>query len=282
MTIGVFDSGHGGLTILRALARLSDRSFLYFGDHAQLPYGDRPSSEIVDLTRQGAELLFKRGCRLVVLACNTAAAVALRTLQQEWLIHRYPDHRILGVLVPTVEAVTGVPWSGSPPENALGRAHTIGIFATRRTVESRAYVEEISKRDPSITVVQQACPGLVDLIEKESPAEVLTAAVQGYVAALTAQLGTRRLDAALLGCTHYPLVAEVFAKALPPHTRVLAQPELVAASLTDYLNRHPQIDVVDENPTMRFLTSGDEFASAKFATRFLGRPADFIAVRRAS
>jgi len=276
--IGVFDSGHGGLTILRQLAAIPNRSFIYFGDHAHMPYGERTSEEIVALTRDAVEHLFARGCRLVILACNTAAAVALRTLQQEWLPQRYPDRRILGVLVPTVEAVTGVAWSGATasPRRAAA-ARRIGVFATRRTVHSNAYVEEIGKRAPEIEVIQHACTGLVDLIERSAPQDQLRAAVQGHVAALMARLGEQRLDAVLLGCTHYPLVADLFAEALPPGLTILSQPQLVAQSLGDYLRRHPERDVVCESPTLTFLTTGDPVRAGLFATNFFGKPARFIA-----
>jgi glutamate racemase len=120
--IGVFDSGHGGLTVLRAFPeQFPNRSFLYYGDHAHIRYGDRRSVEFVALTRAAVDLLFKRGRRLVILACNTAAAVALRTLQREWLPKHYPDHRILGVLVPTVEALTGLPWQSNEPPTRHAR-----------------------------------------------------------------------------------------------------------------------------------------------------------------
>ena len=151
--IGVFDSGYGGLTVLRALVgALPDRTFLYLGDHAAAPYGNRSPDEIVMLTRTAVERLFGSGCRLVVLACNTAAAIALRKLQQEWLPIAYPDHRILGVLVPMVEAITGQSWmsdpSGARRESPFRPARTVAVFATRQTVASNAYPGEIGKRAP--------------------------------------------------------------------------------------------------------------------------------------
>jgi len=276
--IGVFDSGHGGLTILRVLTeRLPVRDFLYYGDHARAPYGERAPAEIVALTRDAIAALFARGCKVVVLACNTAAAVALRTLQQEWLPRHAPDHRILGVLVPTVEGVTGEPWRTE--DRAQGRrqraTRTLVVFATRRTVASNAYPEEIHKRAPEITVVQHACAGLVHLIEAGASRETLRDAVRGHVAALMAELKGRKADTVMLGCTHYPLVADLFADALPPGIEVVSQPELVAASLDDYLRRHPTIDAPVPRGTVAFLTTGDPGAVTPMASAFFGREAPF-------
>jgi glutamate racemase len=277
--IGVFDSGHGGLTILRGLvAALPDREFLYYGDHAHAPYGERTSAEIVALTRNAVEFLFRRGCKLVVLACNTAAAVALRTLQQEWLPPHYPDHRILGVLVPTVEAVTGMPWLSSGIPSSAAPARTIAVFATRRTVASNAYPEEIRKRAPEITVVQHACAGLVSLIEQNAPRAVLAAAIRDHVAGLQETLGGTEPDAVLLGCTHYPLVADIFAAALPAGLEILSQPEVVGRSLRDYLSRHPDIDHPGRG-TLRFVTSGIAADAAQFASLFFGRDVIFTHIK---
>jgi len=276
--IGVFDSGHGGLTVLRALVRhLPARDFLYFGDHAHAPYGERTPAEIVALTREAVHLLFARGCRLVVLACNTAAAVALRTLQQEWLPQHAPDHRILGVLVPTVEAVTGVPWATTHSVSHTGPLRTLAVFATRRTVATNAYPEEIVKRAPGIVLVQQACAGLVHLIEGNAVRDVLAAAVRGHVAALREQLDGRKLDAVMLGCTHYPLVADLFAEALPPEIEVVSQPEIVARSLADYLRRHPALDA-SSSGRVAFLTSGDPQAVSLLGSTFYGDAVTFTKV----
>ena len=279
--IGVFDSGHGGLTILRSLVEtLPKRSFVYLGDHAHAPYGERSSAEIVELTQRAVETLFDLECDLVVLACNTAAAVALRTLQQDWLPRNYPDRRILGVLVPTVEAVTGVPWlADSSHPGRLEAPKTIAVFATRRTVDSKAYPEEVQKRAGEIELIQVACEGLVDLIERHAPRDVLRDAVHAHVARLRNQLHGRHLDAVLLGCTHYPLVADLFAEALPAGTEIMSQPALVADSLLDYLERHPEFDAEDfRGGTLRLLTTGDPVMAGKFATDFFGRPVQFQAV----
>ena len=278
----MFDSGHGGLTVLRALvARLPERVFLYLGDHGHAPYGERADAEIYDLTRASVTRLFDRGCRLVLLACNTAAAVALRRLQQDWLPGAYPERRVLGVFVPMVEAVTEVPWhleaplTETPPGGARREIATIGVFATRRTVASGAYPREIARRAPRIRVVQQACPGLVDRIEAGATPDVLEAAIAEHVAGFTAQLDGAAPDSVILGCTHYPLVAGAFEAALSrraaSRVRLYSQPELVAESLAAYLARHPELDApATPRPPTRFLTTGDPAAVSAQTKRFFG------------
>ena len=222
--IGVFDSGSGGLTILDALHRhMPEQEFLYLGDHANAPYGHRSNEQIVEMTRTNIRTLFEAGCSLVVLACNTAAAVALRTLQQQWLPEAYPDRRILGVLVPMVEAITGVPWSQQHPGAVISQAprKTILLFATQKTVSSGAYLEEVAKRAPNIRLVQKACPGLVDAIEGASGPRPLAGLIEGYVAEALEDAGTRP-DAALLGkvrllTTGRPGDVNLSGRYLPPH-----------------------------------------------------------------
>lgn len=235
--IGVFDSGSGGLTVLKALTEeLPDQDFLYLGDHANAPYGHRSNEHIVELTQKAVEYLMQSGCRLVVLACNTAAAVALRTLQQTWLPEAYPDNRILGVLVPMVEALTGVPWSQEHPNEQLQPSKSILLFATQKTVESNAYSEEISKRAPNVALVSKACPGLVDAIEGGAGPLPLAGLIKGYVEEAKAAEN----DAIVLGCTHFPLVRQHFATALPKGMPIFSQPEIVAKALRAYLERRPE------------------------------------------
>lgn len=276
--IGVFDSGHGGLTILRALVeRFPGHAYVYLGDHGHAPYGAREVEEIYALTRGNVERLFSIGCRLVLLACNTASAVALRRLQQTWLPHVAHEHRVLGVVVPTIEAITNVPWHHrAPPPGTAAANGLVAVFATRRTVESGAYPYEIGLRAPAMTVVQQACPGLVDKIEKDAPAREIAGMVDGFVAALRARLEGREPDVAILGCTHYPLVARHFAEALPRGTRLLHQPDIVAESLERYLARHPEFDTPGgDAPAPRFFTTGDPARVDPLASRFFGGEARF-------
>ena len=281
--IGVFDSGHGGLTVLRALVDAAPgRPFVYLGDHAAAPYGPRSNEEIHALTLRGVERLFAQGCRLVVLACNTASAVALRPLQQTWLPHAYPGRNVLGVLVPMVEAITRVPWMiEAPLADRLPEPRTVGVFATPATVASGSFAREIGKRAPDVTVVQQACPDLVPLIEEGAPDAAIRPAVAGYVDALLAQLRGERLDSVVLGCTHYPLVAHLFAEALPRSVEVLCQPTLVARSLEHYLERHPEYapPVAPAPVEPRFFTTGDAVRVSELAGRFFGRPTPFEALR---
>ncbi|MFN8926500.1 MAG: glutamate racemase [Rhodospirillales bacterium] len=277
--IGVFDSGHGGLTVLDALVASFPRErFVYLGDHAAAPYGTRPGPEVLELTRAAVDVLFRRGCRLVVLACNTASAIALRGIQQEWLPATWPDNRVLGVLVPMVEAITGTPWHAVRPDWHVVPARTVGVFATLGTVASGSYPVEVAKRAPEIRVVQQACPTLAGLIEAGADRATLTAAVAVAARGLLDQMDGRAPDAVLLGCTHYPLVADLFADALPLGTEVLSQPERVAMALRAYLWRHPQYAARTGVPgAPLLLTTGDPAAVTGAATRLLRRPVEFHA-----
>jgi len=241
--IGVFDSGHGGLTIVRELVRrFPDLAYAYLGDHANVPYGERASDEIVALTRQGVERLFHQGCRLVLLGCNTATCVAARTLQRGWLpVSGWKGHNILGIVAPTVEAATQTPWAVSTPQYPQKyNTDVVAVFGTTRTVASHAYPEEIHKRCPRVTVVQQACAGLAGAIEAGTTEGVIEALIADAVGSLLARTAGQPPHRAILGCTHYPLVEHLFRRHLPPFTRILSQPRVVADSLEDYLTRHPE------------------------------------------
>lgn len=281
--IGVFDSGFGGLTVLRALHdALPDRRFVFLGDHCSGPYGNRAPDEILALTRRATGTLFDLGCRLVVLACNTAASTSLRRLQQDWLPNAYPDHRILGVVVPMVEAVTGMPWMADlPARPAEGRPQTVAILATRQTVLSNAYPVEIGKRAPWVKVVQQACPRLVDLIEGGAGRDAMAAMVRRYVDDLMEKLEGRAPDVVMLGCTHYPLIQDLFAAALPAGAAILSQPDLSARSLAAYLDRHPDLDQPDSAAPQRFYTTGDPDAVSRLGSVFFGRTVRFESISTA-
>ena len=240
--IGLFDSGHGGLTILRGLtARFPHIAFAYLGDHANAPYGNRSSDEIVALTARGVEALFQRGCKLVMLACNTATAVAGRRLQRDWLpASGWQGHNIIGIIAPTVEAATQTPWAVAAPQYPQKyNTDTIAVFGTRRTIASGVFPEEIRKRCPKVTVIQQACPDLVAAIEGGAPEAEMSAMIETYVAGMLRANNGHPPHRAILGCTHFPLVEHLFKLYLPPFTRVLGQPEVVADSMEDYLTRHP-------------------------------------------
>ena len=263
--IGVFDSGLGGLTVVRALAdRFPHLEFVYLGDHANVPYGERPSQEIVTLTRTGVERLFTYGCRLVLLGCNTATAIAARELQQNWLpASSYNDHNLLGIVAPMVEAATQTPWAVTTPQYPQKyNTDTIIVFATSRTVSSQVYIEEIAKRCPKVKVHQQACPGLVDAIERGASSAQLADIVETACDAALARYDGHSPERAILGCTHYPIVEHLFAECLPPSTRIMSQPTVVADSLDDYLQRHPgYLDPADvptqfDRERIRILTTG--------------------------
>jgi glutamate racemase len=270
MAIGVFDSGLGGLTVLKALTtRLPGEDFVYYGDNANAPYGSRAAAEVYALTVAGVKRLFDDGCGLVVLACNTASAVALRDLQMRWLDPA--EHRVLGVFVPVIEHLTRRDWGDNSPPTHTGLG-TVALFATPATVASGAFPRELRFRARDVRVEAEACPGLVQAIERgdDAGAEALVAE---HVAALLARLP--RPQAAVLGCTHYPLVESAFQAALPPGTAVVSQPGIVAESLADYLKRHPRF--AGGSGRVRFLTSGDAGAVGRQASRFLGYPVDFAA-----
>src|SRR5262245_13544927 len=258
--IGVFDSGHGGLTVFRTLVRRFPHvDFVYLGDHRHAPYGNRPSDELVALTRDCVDALFRRGCKLVLLACKTATCVAARTLQKDWLgVSGWPGRNILGIVAPTVEAATQTPWAVTAPQYPQKyNTDVVAVFGTTRTITSHAYPEEIRKRCPQVTVVQQTCAELAGAIERGAPERELDALVAQGVAALLAQISDTPPHRAILGCTHYPLVEHLFRRHLPPFTRLLSQPQVVADSLEDYLQRHTRY-VADAQPADPvLLTTGD-------------------------
>lgn len=269
--IGVFDSGLGGLTVLRALVeRFPQASFTYLGDHAHVPYGNRSSDEIVDLTRAGVEALFERGARLVLLGCNTATAVAARHLQQVWLpatAWQAQRYNVLGIVAPTVEAATQTPWSVTTPQYPQKNlTDTIAVFGTTRTVTAGVYPEEIRKRCPKVTVIQQICSDLAGAIEDQAPESELDRLVADGIAGVMAQSSGQAPHRAILGCTHFPLVEHLFRRHLPPATRILSQPEIVADSLEDYLHRHPRY--VDGNTgSLELLTTAADAATVSTRAR---------------
>ncbi|MBU6476129.1 MAG: aspartate/glutamate racemase family protein [Alphaproteobacteria bacterium] len=242
--IGVFDSGFGGLTVHRALVRALPRhAFVYLGDNKNAPYGTRPPLDVLNLTCTGIERLFAEGCTLVIVACNTASVVALRWIQQQWLPHRARQggvrRNVIGVVVPTIEAATGMTWGEAATGRPAEQPRTIGIFATPRTVETGVYPLEIGKRRPDIRVIQQACPDLAAAIEQGAGATEIREMVRKYADEFRRQLGTTTPDSVILGCTHYPLIAETFAEELPD-IPLIRQSEATARALLSYLERHPE------------------------------------------
>lgn len=243
--IGVFDSGYGGLTILKELvAKLPQYDYLYLGDNARAPYGSRSYDTVYEYTLECVKHLFDQGCELVILACNTASAKALRTIQQKDLPNIDPKKRVLGVIRPTTEIVGN-----------YSKTKHVGVLATSGTVNSESYLIEIEKFFPELKVFQQACPMWVPLIENnELDSEGTNYFVKKYIDQLFNQ--SNNIDTIILGCTHYPLLKTTIEKQLPKGVTLLTQGSIVANGLDDYLKRHPEMDVmISKNNQLDFLTT---------------------------
>lgn len=280
MAIGVFDSGVGGLSVHhRLVERFPTADFVYLADQANTPYGGRPGEEIVDLTRAGCKLLFAEGCSLVVLACNTASGIALRRLQQTWL----PGYRrelgrpvnVLGIIVPTIEAATGLPWEHEAERRGdkVEKLDILAVFSTPATTASRVYEIEIDKRRQDVAVFSQPCADLAPMIEQGAPRADLAAAIEGHVKAIATRIG-RAPDRAILGCTHYEIVADLFRAALPPGTPLIHQPDATADALARYFERHPEY-TAGSAAVRRFLTTGRPGAQSSLVEAFWGAPLSF-------
>ncbi|WP_170437430.1 glutamate racemase [Ruegeria arenilitoris] len=268
MAVGIFDSGLGGLTVLNsAQTRLPEVDFLYYADSAHAPYGVRDAEDIYNLTRNAVQDLWSRGCDLVILACNTASAAALRRMQEEGVPQ---GKRVLGVFVPLIEALTERQWGDNSPPREVAVKH-VALFATPATVASRAFQRELAFRAIGVDVEAQACGGVVDAIE-DGDMILAEALVRSHVDALKRKMP--QPQAAILGCTHYPLMAEAFQAALGPDVQVFSQGDLVAESLADYLQRHPDMLGGGE---AGYLTTGNPQKVSDRATQFLRRQITFKA-----
>ena len=267
MAVGIFDSGLGGLTVLDTVAnRMPDVAFVYYGDNAHAPYGVRDADDVFELTKAGVARLWDAGCDLVVLACNTASAAALRRMQESWVPR---DKRVLGVFVPLIEAMTERDWGDNSPPREVAIKH-VALFATPATVASRSFQRELAFRAIGVDVEAQACGGVVDAIE-DGDTILAEALVKSHVEALKRKMP--QPDAAILGCTHYPLMEQVFQAALGPQVKVFSQAGLVAESLSDYLSRHPKM--LGDGGVSLFLTTGDAGKVSDQATQFLRRKVEF-------
>lgn len=252
--IGIFDSGYGGLTVFRSIAeRLPAYDYIYLGDNGRAPYGNRSFDTIHNYTLQCVKWFFAQGCPLVILACNTASAKALRTIQQRDLPAIAPDNRVLGVIRPTAEVIGNYSANGK-----------VGIMGTKGTVSSGSYKIEIGHFYPSVQVFQQACPMLVPMVEYgEHESEGADVFIRHYVSQLLAQ--SPGIDTILLACTHYPLLAAKIQAALPSGIDLISQGPIVAESLAAYLQRHPEMDNrLSRNGTTRYYTTDDP---AEFDTK---------------
>ena len=257
--IGVFDSGYGGLTILDKIRSLMPQyDYLYLGDNARTPYGPRSFEVVYEFTLQAVKKLFELGCPLVILACNTASAKALRTIQQTNLPFIDPTRRVLGVIRPTAECI-----------GELTQTRHIGILATTGTIKSESYLMEVHKLFPDVTVTGEACPMWVPLVENnEYHSEGADYFVQKHIHQLLEK--DPKIDTLILGCTHYPLLMEKIRQFTPSHIRIVPQGEYVASSLQDYLKRHPEMDIrCTKGGTCRFLTTESTAKFEESASIFL-------------
>jgi glutamate racemase len=260
-TIGIFDSGYGGLTVFKSIVnKLPNYDYLYLGDNARSPYGDHSFDTVYKYTLECVEWLFSQGCPLVILACNTASAKALRTIQQVDIPKKYPNKRVLGVIRPTAEII-----------GEFTQRKNIGIMGTRGTISSKSYPIEINKFFPELKVYQQSCPMWVPLIENnEHLSEGADFFVQKYINQLLVQ--SNELDCILLACTHYPLLLPKISKYLPTNIKLLTQGEIVANSLADYLKRHNEIDLqLTKNSHKTFYTTGEVAVFDENASLFMGQ-----------
>ena len=257
--IGVFDSGYGGLTILDKIREvLPEYDYIYLGDNARAPYGTRSFEVVYEFTRQAVNKLFDMGCHLVILACNTASAKALRSIQMNDLPGIDPARRVLGVIRPTVECV-----------GEISKNRHIGVLATAGTIKSESYPLEIHKLFPEIQVSGTACPMWVSLVENnESQDEGADYFIRKYINQLLSK--DPQIDTVILGCTHFPILLPKIRQYIPEHISVIAQGEYVAESLKDYLKRHPEMDAkCTKNGNCQFYTTEAEEKFSESASTFL-------------
>ena len=259
--IGVFDSGYGGLTVLKEIVkRLPGYDYIYLGDNARAPYGPRSFETVYEYTLQAVKWLFQQGCPLVILACNTASAKALRTIQQNDLSKIEVEKRVLGVIRPTVEIVGNYTLSKH-----------VGILGTNGTVQSQSYPIEIEKFFPDIKVYQHACPLWVPLVENN---EYASAGADYFIQKDLNELLKKsvEIDTILLGCTHYPLLLKKIEKFLPKHIKIISQGEIVAQSLADYLTRHKKLEnKCSKNGHLGFFTTDSTSDFDRHSAVFFGR-----------
>lgn len=259
--IGIFDSGYGGLTILKEIVKeLPQHDFLYLGDNARAPYGSRSFEEVYELTLECVKQLFDKGCHLVVLACNTASAKALRNIQQKDLPNIDPTRRVLGVIRPTTEVAGN-----------YSKTKHIGVLGTTGTVLSQSYPIEVAKFSPEIKVYQEACPLWVPLVENgKYNSEEADSEIKTHIDNLMSR--SPKIDTIILGCTHYPLLINKIKKFVPENVALITQGDIVAKGVKDYLQRHPEMDTkCSKNSSIEFFTTGDTTNFDIHAAKFFGK-----------
>lgn len=258
-SIGVFDSGFGGLSILRSVVKaLPQYDYVYLGDTARTPYGTRSQEVIYQFTEQAVDFLFGNNCELIIVACNTASSEALRRIQQEYLPARYPERRVLGVIIPAAE------WAVEKTRN-----HRIGVMATESTVSSGAFARELLKLNPEIRVFQQGCPLLVPIVESgEQNSQVAELMIRKYVSSLLKQ----KVDTLILGCTHYGILESKIKKAVGKKVAVVAEGDVVAKKLKEYLKRHVDLEsVLSRNSSLLFCTTDLTHRFVTLGGKFFGK-----------
>lgn len=257
--IGVFDSGFGGLTILKKAVKLiPDRDFLYLGDNLRAPYGEKSQKKIFKYTLAGVEWLFDNGAEIVVLACNTASANALRRIQQELLPFKHPDKKVLGIIIPTVEEL-----------EKFSRSGHIGILATSATIASGAFEKETAKRNPKIRIISQSGGELANLIEQNNDEAKLLAKIKEITKKLLNK--DKLIDSIVLGCTHYALIAEEIKQILPENIKIISEDDIVATKLLNYLNRHEKIlKKLNNQSSLNFYTTSASERTKKLMAEFYG------------
>lgn len=260
MKIGVFDSGLGGLVIAHSLIEaMPEYDYIYLGDTLHLPYGEKKTSEIYEYTKTAIDFLFAQDAALIIIACNTATAAALRKIQQEYLPKTYPGKNVLGIIRPTIEAAC---------QNITG---PIGLIATRSTINSKSYEEEIKKVAPTAEIIALSTPLLVPFLEAgnyEKACQTLPDYLAPFIAAKAGSL--------ILGCTHYPLLKTVARNLLPSEVSVISQDEIIAESFKDYLIRHPEYaSKLSKNGSRSFFVTGNGQNSKETAARFFSSPIEF-------
>ena len=265
--IGVFDSGFGGLIVMREMVKeLPEYSYVYLGDTARAPYGNRSKEVIYEFTKQAVDFLFGEGCNLIILACNTASSDVLRKIQQEYLPSKYPDKKVLGVLIPAAEDAARKTKNGK-----------VGVIATEVTVKSGSFIREFKKLNPEIEVFQQACPSLVPIVETgEWESEEASFILEKYLAPLK----KHGVDTVVLGCTHYGILKKEIERILGSGVTVIAEDETVPASLRDYLKRHSDIELkLNKDGHIKFYSTDITDTFAHLGSEFFGEK---ISVNKAS
>lgn len=258
-SIGVFDSGFGGLTILRGLVRaLPEYSYIYLGDTARTPYGSRSQDVIYEFTKQAVDFLFEKNCDLIILACNTASSEALRRIQQEYLPKNYPGKNVLGVIIPAAEI------AAHKTQNKR-----VGVIATEQTVNSKAFIRELHKLDPTIQVFQNACPLLVPLIETgEHESTITDLTLKKYLAPLE----KKKIDTLILGCTHYGILERKIKKIAGKNITLISETAVIGKKLRDYLKRHPAREqVLRKNQGRTFYTTDLTEKFQRLGSQFFGK-----------